>query len=224
MNADPSIRVVVGYEPGIPSREKPARIVQQWFEQFGWPLVVQPAVPGIPVNAGWLKNRGVAAHPDGNPHDVFVLADADCVCPEAQLRHAIYLAYQAPGLVWVADEIRITTRDDMAGIESAEDAIGTPRGHHRLTDSTPQLLAIRRDAFAAVGGYDEAYVGYGFEDYDFRKRCGDRWPHRNVKGHMVHLWHEPDPEKVNPGEVFRANEERYFGPSGAPWRGEAVRL
>ena len=56
-------------------------------------------------------------------------------------------------------------------------------------------IAIRRDAFFDIGGYDEAFVGWGGEDNEFYNRCS------NV-GHLkfgflpfIHLWHTPQADK-----------------------------
>ena len=193
-------------------------MVRAMFAALGWPVSEHPGRPGEQYNCGQSKNAGVHATP-GIPEDVFVLADADCVTTAATLREAVWLAYQAPGVVWTGDSIRILDRDTTERITSWEGAAAeTPYGEVRPADSTPQLLTIRRDFFDRVGGYDEAYVGYGFEDYDFRQRCAALAPLRAAHGTIVHLWHEPDREKVEPGELYEANRARWLAAGGIPWQ------
>lgn len=208
--------VVVGYREGDVSRVRPFRFVLDMFAAVGWPPTLGSVPEGVPFNVGHAKNAGVRALPpepnDGlNLPDVLILADADCLAPLAQIREAAWLAKQAPGIVSVANEIRILDRDSTDSLGSWEDALVSEGGELRPADATPQLLAIRRDSFDALGGYDESYTGYGFEDYDFRDRAEERWPTRQVAGLIVHLYHDPDPDKDPGSPVLAANEARWRG-------------
>jgi len=57
-------------------------------------------------------------------------------------------------------------------------------------------FAITRDAYRAIGGFDEGFIGWGGEDNEFWERAITRraW----VWGYLpiLHLWHPPQPEKV----------------------------
>jgi GT2 family glycosyltransferase len=59
-------------------------------------------------------------------------------------------------------------------------------------------FGMARDAFFDIGGFDESFVGWGGEDNEFWERAQTRsvWPFGYVP--LVHLWHEPQPEKLNP--------------------------
>ena len=56
-------------------------------------------------------------------------------------------------------------------------------------------LAMTRDAYFAVGGFDESFVGWGGEDNEFWQRAQTRrvWPHGYLP--LLHLWHSPQPGK-----------------------------
>lgn len=56
-------------------------------------------------------------------------------------------------------------------------------------------FGITRDAFFGVGGFDEAFVGWGGEDNEFWQRAQTRsvWPYGNLP--LLHLWHEAQPGK-----------------------------
>ncbi|MBB3206287.1 hypothetical protein FHS27_002096 [Rhodopirellula rubra] len=56
-------------------------------------------------------------------------------------------------------------------------------------------IAIRRDAFFGLGGYDEGFVGWGGEDNEFFDRC--KHIGHLTFGHVpfVHLWHAPQSDK-----------------------------
>ena len=62
-------------------------------------------------------------------------------------------------------------------------------------------MAITKNAYFAIGGMDEEFVGWGGEDIEFWKRCSllKRW----IWGYqpILHLWHQSQPlkdEKNNP--------------------------
>jgi len=56
-------------------------------------------------------------------------------------------------------------------------------------------LAVGRDVYMTLGGFDEAFVGWGGEDNEFWERAQTRrvWPFGYLP--LVHLWHTPQPEK-----------------------------
>jgi hypothetical protein len=56
-------------------------------------------------------------------------------------------------------------------------------------------VAVDRDAYFALGGMDEAFVGWGGEDNEFWERALTRrvWPFGYLP--IVHLWHPPQPGK-----------------------------
>jgi hypothetical protein len=57
-------------------------------------------------------------------------------------------------------------------------------------------LAISREAYFAVGGFDESFVGWGGEDNEFWERAQTRlvWPYGYLP--LLHLWHPAQPEKL----------------------------
>ena len=56
-------------------------------------------------------------------------------------------------------------------------------------------VAMAKEAFFAIGGYDESFVGWGGEDNEFWERAHTRrvWPYGYLP--IVHLWHSAQPEK-----------------------------
>ena len=56
-------------------------------------------------------------------------------------------------------------------------------------------LAITRDAYFAVGGFDESFIGWGGEDNEFWERARTRrlWPYGYLP--LIHIWHPAQPGK-----------------------------
>jgi hypothetical protein len=52
------------------------------------------------------------------------------------------------------------------------------------------MNVMTRSCFEAVGGFDERFIGYGFEDIalalSLETICG---PHHRMAGTIYHLWH-----------------------------------
>lgn len=109
---------------------------------------------------------------------VLYFNDADSLVPHDQIREACELAGAEPGLVFAyTDYIRL-------------DPEGVPCEHIAGSGSSG-AVAISRQCFEEVGGYDERFTGWGYEDLDFARRCAARWPIRRVPGELRHLWHPP---------------------------------
>jgi GT2 family glycosyltransferase len=60
-------------------------------------------------------------------------------------------------------------------------------------------LAIRRDAYFAIGGFDERFVDWGGEDNEFHSRCAALRQCRFGFVPFVHLWHPPQANKSGAG-------------------------
>jgi hypothetical protein len=66
-------------------------------------------------------------------------------------------------------------------------------------------IAISREAFSAIGGFDEGFVDWGGEDDEFFDRCGAIGHCRSGFLPFVHLWHPPQPDRKvtsNPNIAF----------------------
>lgn len=62
-------------------------------------------------------------------------------------------------------------------------------------------IAVLREHFFDVGGFDEGFVDWGGEDDEFYNRCGAR---RHLRfGYMpfVHLWHAPQHHRIMPDNL-----------------------
>lgn len=135
------------------------------------------ASPSNGASMAHARNLGaeISAH-ESDPARVLVFNDADSLVPPRQILEAVHLALSAPGLVYAYDlYLRLDAR---GGID--QELFNPP---------SMGCVAISRDCFDEVGGFDQRFVGWGYEDIEFAQRCGVRWPLRRVSGVLEHLWH-----------------------------------
>lgn len=203
-----NVSVVIPFYGDNPYRLRALEIIiGYWQREFpGWELLI-----GRGDSVAAARNEGVRR----SSGDVLFFADSDSLCPPEQVRTAAALAASAPGLVFAFDLYhRLSRRTTEAVAAGKEDPFTAPVDWSLASSGSSGAVAISRACFAAAGGYDEGYLGRGYEDQDFVRRCAALWPLRRVAGEMVHLWHGPrrsddSPEDQPEGEQDR-NYERFM--------------
>lgn len=170
-----------------------------------------------PASPGAARNYG-AAH---TTEDMLVFNDADTICPPAQIREAVRLAGERPGLVFAYDlYVRVGERGSRAYLAGGGPIEGCGSDQEIFNSGSMGCVAISRACFEQVGGFDESYQGWGYEDLDFAQRCGALWPNRRVSGPVYHLWHgdrraDDSPLDSDAAQV-QANMERFRFRSAMP--------
>lgn len=179
-----------------------------------------------PFNRSSARNNA-AEQADG---DVFVIADADTIVPDfgrlTWAAHAVDSGL-APWIVPYAENqyfnLSMGATESLLGMEPDVPLAMNPRfaiaWEHKIT-SWAGALVLTRSAFEAVGGYDERFNGWGYEDNSFRYAMDTLvGPHERLDGAAWHLWH-PIAEGTNfdqPHIKFnRELYERYTSAQGKP--------
>jgi glycosyltransferase involved in cell wall biosynthesis len=179
------------------------------------------------------RNEGVAAATA--PYLLFT--DGDCVLPPDHLR--IHLEERRPNWVVGSDCIRLdrqtSDRIDMDMVHRCEVGSLVPRSEARRigwkalrarfyelarVSMRPRLsgnnIALWRSDFERINGFDERFVGWGFEDRDLQRRleqAGLRVKSVLWRAPVFHLWHEPDASFVRNG-VGTPNRRFFESESG----------
>ncbi|HEX6085685.1 MAG TPA: galactosyltransferase-related protein [Thermoanaerobaculia bacterium] len=81
---------------------------------------------------------------------------------------------------------------------------------------------ITADAYAAIGGFDETFVGWGGEDVELWERAETRRANRFGYFPLVHLWHAPQREKTQGASAPAV--ERYYELAKIPVAERIARL
>lgn len=178
----------------------------------------QPAEAGAPYARARTFNE--AARAARAP--LLVLHDNDMLVPA---RYAAELAARARGGDEVLDLKRfifyLTPEDAGRAMESGA-VPGDARSESVIQNLRGGSIAITKDAYAAIGGFDETFVGWGGEDVELWERAETRRANRFGYLPIVHLWHAPQPEKTQGASAPAV--ERYYELARVPVAERIARL
>lgn len=178
----------------------------------------QPAGRGAPYARARTFNE--AARAARAP--LLVLHDNDMLVPA---RYAAELAAKMRAGDEVLDLKRFIFYLTEADAKRAMESGAVPRDAR--SESVIQNLrggsiAITRDAYDAIGGFDESFVGWGGEDVELWERAETRRANRFGYLPIVHLWHAPQPEKTQGASAPAV--ERYYELAQVPVAERIARL
>lgn len=191
----------------------------------GTAQIVLSSCPDGPFNRAYAINSGRKMA--SNETQTLVVADADTHVSQWSIREALRKCQgNAPPWFIPYNRYYNLTRDfSKTLIESEQEPNEDEFDYeHRIpsppvppySDPVSGVLVIPCKAFDMVGGFDETYVGWGYEDRDFQYRMDREWgDHERTDGFAFHLWHtvavDPftTPECQDNRKRFNALQSRY---------------
>lgn len=141
--------------------------------------------------------------------DLAVVADSDSFVDPTQLREAIDLARSTRQLTIAYTQWRSLTEEATVAVLVG----GAERSFDRVRDgdrAVSGVIVVPRTVWDAVGGFDEKFIGYGWEDFAFARACTLATGMRRVDGPCWHLNHESvmpdtgDPDYIEGSARFAA--------------------
>lgn len=182
--------------------------VRAWWErELKLPIFEGHHDEGL-FNRSAACNRAAAAAGDW---DVAVLIDADVVCDPDKVREAITIAHRdLDHLVLPFTRRHNLTRQGSERIMAGE--TGSWRSFIGITyaQQCSAVVVIPRKVWDTIGGFDERFVGWGFEDNAFA--CAAETFGRSleqIEGEVWHLWHPTAKEGRRHSPSYRANRARH---------------
>jgi hypothetical protein len=166
------------------------RHLPSWIRYIHTPL----PRPDLPYCRSWAFN--VAARQARG--EILVLHDNDVLIPERYAREAVERVEEGYSFV---DLKRFVYYLDAASTARVFVTGAAPKAVPALIVENLDggSIVARRDAYDAIGGFDESYVGWGGEDNDFVDRAGFfGGVYRFGYLPMLHLRHPPQPGKLSP--------------------------
>ena len=162
-----------------------------YWAHLPYPIIVGHHDDG-PFNRSTAVNTAARAAGDW---DVAIIADSDTWVPIRQLTEAVRLAGTGNRLVSALTAVaeldgRCTAQILSGELDFLNLGVECVRSAELATQSS--MIAVPRNLWDSIGGFDEKFAGWGGEDNAFWRAAtilGGR-PHR-VEGYAFHLWHQP---------------------------------
>jgi hypothetical protein len=195
--------ILVPYRSDGGRRDAAWAFVRKHWSALGYPIF-EGESPDGPFNAAAARN---AAARKAGDWEVAVFVDADTVMfDHDQVRKAVTLAARSGQFV------RPYNRYVMTDEQSADAIMRT--GTVPMSGRVAVLRSgvahggvniVSRRLFDAVGGYDERFRGWGWEDTAFEMACRAFGGYHEFAGQVHHLWHEKTPDRSTDNPQYLAN-------------------
>lgn len=168
--------------------------------------------PDMPYCRSWALNVG-AREAKGR---LLVLHDNDFLVPQVYASELIKESSKGSEVINLKRFIFYLSKEGTERIFAANGLL-TKDAPERIVQNLEAggSVAVSRDAYFAVGGFDESFIGWGGEDNEFWDRAQTRkvCPYGFLP--LVHLWHAGQPDKrssggrgLYTGEVFENRMEK----------------
>lgn len=136
------------------------RVVDFWMHH-GFRVTISDSRAG-PFNLSQARNTAARVACMSKTTDVLIMADADTIPDIAAVHRAVDKAHSEGMVVWPFTEYRHIPGEWV----SRADLMAAPITQ-RYTRSVGGLFVVRPDVFWELGGNDERFVGWGYEDSAF---------------------------------------------------------
>jgi hypothetical protein len=200
-------------------------------EHPDWPVIEGHHTIG-PFNRSAAINAASDIADGDGAWDVAVVIDADVIVPPEQVREAVARAQRTGRVIWAFNQ-RLGLSEKGTEKLLAGDAFDERFVETRHAVSWSMCFAVPRTAWDTLGGFDERFIGWGYEDMAFKTSVltliqPDDWTEHHVAGPVTHLWHPRSDERAEvrlPGGWIKITPEyldntvlgrRYMDAAGEP--------
>ena len=173
--------ICVPWRGGKASRERLWDMLRPHYEAMPWPVYLGDSQPDLPFNRSQARNEAAAkARADIDP-DVYLFVDADTFIREDALMLAATFAHANRGAAFAATTF-LSMNPNTGETEDRRTVISLPY-------MPSGNIAISREALDRVGGWDERFDGWGWEDGALAMLLYHTGPLVNMPGTMVTFEH-----------------------------------
>ncbi len=211
--------ILVPRRAGNPRRDRLWEFTQASWATMGLPIIEGHDEGDHPFSAALARNRAAV---EAGDWEVAVFVDADTVMPDyGPVREGIALAHKTNDFVrpfrqyWMTDE---------AGADTYMERGTRPTGRP-LRDSQIHggVNIIPRGLWDRVGGYDERFRGWGYEDAAIEVVAKALGGFQQLRGEVYHLWHPISADRAGDSPTLKANRELFERYGRAAGRRSAMR-
>jgi len=169
-----------------------AWVRQWWRDHLGWEVYEGHHTEGL-FNRSAAINRaaGLADWEQPRPWDVAVIIDADVINDPERTRRGVEEAVATGRMVLPFDVRHDLNQAGSRMVQAGWSGNWGKLVHRTYTDMVSSVVIVSRELWDRVGGFDETFVGWGFEDNAFAAACQtfSGQPPLKLPGELWHLWH-----------------------------------
>lgn len=216
--------ILVPRREGVTERDQLWEFAKAWWENDhpDWKIVEGHHDVG-PFNRSAAINT---AADQAGVWDVAVIIDADILCDPHAVRSAVEVALATDAMVLAGDERVMLSKSGTAKIMGGYSGNWRVKGIQERVyrDHCSCCVVVSRKLWDAVGGFDQRFVGWGWEDIAFRVAAEtvSGKPMVKLSSAMFHLWHTTSHENNQRSPLYQANAARCDRYKAAHWDREAL--
>lgn len=193
MSSQPNTIIVVPRRADNGHRDELWNFCRTWWEtKFPWWQIYEGFHTDGPFNRSAAVNAAVAACND--QWDVAVIIDADIMPNALAAATAANVAFLT-GSATLSHTARLMLNRNATAMflvgNLSQQTIKNKHLENVFYDSVSCCIAVPKKLWEAVGGFDERFVGWGFEDSAFALACEtfQEHPILRIESELIHLWH-----------------------------------
>lgn len=148
------------------------------------------------VAPGWYKSWAYNVGARLATGSILVFQDGDVCAPAGYARELVSaIEGRGHGAASVQRLLFYLSQSDSQSVQKSDTFAPGIRPTLAFQNWKGGTIAIRKDAFTSIGGFDEGFVDWGGEDDEFYDRCAAVGHCRSGYLPFVHLWHPPQPDR-----------------------------
>lgn len=164
-----------------------------WTERFpDWPII-EADVPGV-FNRGAAINEAVRQAGDV---DVLLIVDGDVVAEPEQVQAAVDRAAETSRLTFAFTRYKALERTMTDKVLAGYSGSWERGGRFTMDNHQSSIIAITRETYEDLDGFDERCEGWGQDDLIFAQCARIRHGGcERIAGTVWHLWHPVSPHRA----------------------------
>lgn len=174
-----------------------------------WSGLGYPIYEGDHLEGPFNRSAGVnlAARLAGD-WDTALVIDADVIVDLHNVEQGIVLAEHTGRQVFPFRDYRALNNAGALKVMEGFKGGWMPYVKQTFRDNRSACFAIPRTCWDRIGGFDERFVGWGYEDVAFSyATSAAAGNYLRLSGDLWHLWHPKNPENNHQSKLYLANRD-----------------
>lgn len=185
-------------------RDKLWDFCKGYWATMDWPIYEGDHLEG-PFNRSAGVNRAAALAGDW---ETALVIDSDVIVDTIATKQAVELAEKTGRQVFPFRDYRALNNQGAQKIMQGFQGGWMPFVKQTFKDNRSACFAIPRRTWNKIGGFDERFIGWGFEDVAFAfAASAAAGNYLRLSGDLWHLWHPKSTENNHQSKLYLANRD-----------------